>query len=96
MPTKLNQSISVATLTALCMMAGVARSDEGATDDLYQVSASVTGDGYGAAQPATCQEQRESAWFLHELSRTDGDTEPAAPAATCHADRYAESSAISD
>jgi len=45
MPTKLNQSISVATLTALCMMAGVARGDEG-TDDLYQAGANCGDDRY--------------------------------------------------
>jgi hypothetical protein len=32
MPTKLNNAITVATVAAICMMAGIARGDEG-TDD---------------------------------------------------------------
>jgi len=95
MTTKLNNSLAVATLTAICMMSGIARGDEG-SDDYFAVSANVAGDGSSPAQPLTCQEQREAAWFLHELSRTDGENDPQAPAVNCRADVYAESTAISD
>lgn len=38
MPTKLNNSLAVATLTAVCMMAGIARGEDGAEDYLVPAS----------------------------------------------------------
>ena len=95
MTTKLNKSLAVATLTAISMMAGIARGDEG-TDDYLAVGANFASDGGIAAQPLTCQEQRDAAWFLHEMARTDGETDPVAPAVNCRADNYAEITKISD
>ena len=38
----------------------------------------VSGNGHGEAtgEPLSCKEARETAWFVRELSRTDGDTNP--------------------
>ena len=94
MSTKLSNSLAVATLTAICMMAGVARGDEGA-GEFYAIAANSAGDGGYAPEALTCQEQRDAAWFLQEMSRTDGENNPQAPA-TCRAETYAESSAKTD
>jgi len=95
MTTKLNNSLAVATLTAISMMSGIARGDEG-TDGFFSVSANFVDDGSISVQPPTCKEQRESAWFLHEMARTDGENDPVAPAVNCRPDNYADSTAISD
>jgi hypothetical protein len=39
-----------------------------------------------AAEGPSCKEARETAWFLNELSRTDGNTNPEVPYIACGTD----------
>jgi hypothetical protein len=47
-------------------------------------------DGDRDTQPLTCKEQRETAWFNHEMQRTDGDVSPEAPTVACGGESSAD------
>lgn len=95
---KLNdtRAIAVATLTAICMMAGIARAEHSESSEMVFVDvAYIPGDNHGYAA-VDCKELRETAWFLGELARTDGDTTPEVAQPACRPDIIAESTVDAD
>ena len=86
------RALAVATLTAICVMAGLARAEDGGAEDYMIPAAYIPGDNGGnvGADPVTCKALREAAWFNHEIGRTDGDVAPAAPAVECRPEVFAE------
>ena len=92
------RAIALATLTAICVMAGIARAEDGGAEDYMIPAAFIPGDngGNGSTDPVTCKDLREAAWFLHEMERSDGEVSPAAPAVECRAELYAESTVDAD
>ena len=73
-------------LIALLALAGIARADDyGSPASFVLVSANGEGNGHEEVQgePMSCKEARETAWFIRELSRTDGDTNPEVAYAPC-------------
>ena len=98
---KLNntRAIALATLTAICVMAGFARAEDGGSEDHMIPAAFIPGDegnGGNGADALTCKDLRDNAWFIHEMERSDGEVSPAAPAVECRADVYAESTVDAD
>ena len=98
---KLNntRAIALATLTAICVMAGVARAEDGGAEDHLIPAAFIPGDNGGngnGSDAVSCKELREAAWFLHEMERSDGEVSPTAPAVECRAELYAESTVDAD
>jgi hypothetical protein len=93
-----NKAIAAATLTAIFAMAGFARADDGGHENYLMPVAYIAGDDGAspAAEPKTCQDVREEAWFLRQLELTDGDFAPETPAVYCKADIYAESTVDAD
>ena len=62
---------------ALIVFSGVANADDYDSPAAFVlVSANGNGHDEAVAQPLSCSEARETAWFIRELSRTDGDTNP--------------------
>lgn len=49
-----------------------------------------------AGEPMSCTEAQESAWFVRELSRTDGDTNPEVAYVSCGREIIARSAADVD
>jgi hypothetical protein len=95
------RAIAVATLTAICMMAGIARAEDGGSEDHMIPAAYIPGDngdngGNAGSDPVTCKDLRDVAWFNHELARSDGEVSPAAPGVECRPDVYAESTVDAD
>lgn len=92
------RAIAVATLTAICMMAGIVRAEDGGSEDYMIPAAYIPGDNGGNAgsDPVTCKELRDAAWFNHELSRSDGEVSPDAPKVDCRPDIFAESTVDAD
>lgn len=68
-------------LVALIAFSGVAQADDYAYPATF-VPVSASGNGGNGnhdealGEPLSCKEARETAWFIRELSRTDGDTNP--------------------
>jgi hypothetical protein len=66
-------------LVATVLFSGFAQADDYAAPGFVPVAA-YDGDGNGLEQvqgePMSCAEARETAWFIRELSRTDGETNP--------------------
>ena len=92
-----NRAIALASLTAICMMAGIARGEDGGGEDYLIPAAYFVGDNGAGSDPISCKELREAAWFNHEIGRSDGDVAPAAPAVECRPEVLAEfSTADSD
>jgi len=90
------RAITVATIAAICVMAGIARADDGGSED-YMIPAAFIAEGDGNGHDALgCKELREAAWFNRELERTDGDVSPDVPAVACRPDIYAESTVDAD
>ena len=86
-----NRAIALASLTAICMMAGIARGEDGGGEDYMIPAAYFLGDnGYAGSEPVSCREVREAAWFNHEIGRSDGDAAPTAPAVECRPEVLAE------
>lgn len=87
------RAIAVATLAAIFVMAGLARAEDGGAEDHMVPAAYIPADGNGGnagADPVTCKQLRDAAWFNHELARTDGEVTPVAPEAECRPDVFAE------
>jgi hypothetical protein len=87
------RAIALATLTAICVMAGIARAEDGGAEDHMVPAAYIPGDegnGGNGADALDCKELREAAWFIQELQRSDGDVTPAAAPVQCRSDVYAE------
>ena len=92
---KLNKTraIAVATVSAICLMAGLARAEDGGAEDYMIPAAFIPGDdgANAGSDPVTCKDLRDNAWFLHEMERSDGSVAPQAPEVACRPDIYAES-----
>ena len=84
------KAIVVATLAALLIPASFARAEANVLDEYPYATAFVPVDGDREPQPLTCKEQREIAWFNHEMTRTDGDVSPVAPKVACEAESSAD------
>ena len=65
-------------LATLIAFTGIAFADDyGYPTAFVPVSANGNGSHEEAlGEPLSCKEARETAWFVRELSRTDGDTNP--------------------
>ena len=65
-------------LVASIAFSGFAIADDYASPAVFvPVSADGNGNGHESlAEPMSCKEARETAWFIRELSRSDGDTDP--------------------
>jgi len=63
----------VNTLTAMFLVAGLAQAEIIVTEPVDQAP--------------SCKEARETAWFLGELARTDGNVNPEVPYIACDTDR---------
>lgn len=75
----LNKNLQL--LAALIAFCGAAQADDYAYPAAFvPVSANGNGgNGYHEeflGEPLSCKEARESAWFIRELSRSDGGTDP--------------------
>ena len=84
------RTVALATLTAICVMAGIARADDGGSEDHMVPAAYIPGDEGNGSDAVSCKELREAAWFIQELQRSDGDVTPAAAPVQCRSDVYAE------
>jgi len=93
--TSKKHAIALATVAAICTMAGLARADDGGAED-YMIPASFATDGGNAGGVLSCKEARELAWFNRELERSDGEVAPEVKPVTCHSDIYAESTVDAD
>jgi len=95
--TSKKHAIALATVAAICTMAGLARADDGGLEDYNFANPIPVAymPGNDGAAP-TCQELREAAWFIRELERTDGDVAPEVKPVNCHSDIYAESTVDAD
>ena len=85
-------------LVASIVFSGVALADDYASPAVF-IPVSATGDGNGhesAAEPLSCKEARESAWFIRELSRSDGDTNPEVAYVPCGRELLANATADYD
>ena len=88
--TSKKHAIALATVAAICTMAGLARADD------YMIPASAFIDRDNTGDVLSCKELREAAWFIRELERTDGDVSPEVKPVNCHSDIYAESTVDAD
>jgi hypothetical protein len=71
-------------LAALLVCSGVANADDYESPAAFVlVSADGNGHDESVAQPMSCREARETAWFIRELARTDGDTNPEVENVAC-------------
>ena len=89
------KAIAVATVAAISAMAGLARADDGGSEDYMIPAAYLAGDDNGGT-PATCAEVRAAAWFNHELERSDGDVSPKGDEPVCKPEYFAESTVDAD
>ena len=86
-------------LAALVAFSGIAHADDYAYPAAFvPVSANGNGNGHEEAlgEPLSCKEARETAWFIRELSRTDGDTNPEVGYVPCAREILAGSTADFD
>ena len=69
--------MSLATLTALCVLPGVSRADEGSE---FLLSVSYASDEARseerAREPVACKEANQTAWFLRQMQIDEGDVSP--------------------
>ena len=73
-------------LVASLLISGFAQADDYASPAFIPVSADggdANGHEESVGEPLSCKEARESAWFIRELSRTDGETNPDVEYAPC-------------
>lgn len=72
--------------------AGAACGAEGAGSGYRIVPVAYRPGETEEAEGQSCAQKRQHLWFLAELSRTDGNTDPEVPHVACNADReiYAE------
>ena len=71
----MNKKLNLA--AALIAFSSIALADDYASPAAF---VPVSDNGYGheevRAEPLSCTEARETAWFIRELKRSDGDTNP--------------------
>ena len=64
-------------LAVLFVFSGIAHADDYASAVAFvPVSAGGNGHEESVGEPLSCKEAREFAWFVRELSRSDGDPNP--------------------
>jgi hypothetical protein len=81
-------------LVASVLFSGFALADDYASPAFIPVSADggdANGHEESAGEPLSCSEARDTAWFIRELSRTDGDTNPDVEYTPCGREVLAES-----
>jgi hypothetical protein len=86
-------------LVASIVLSGLAHADDYAYPAVFiPVSANGNGNGHeeSLGEPLSCKEARETAWFIRELSRTDGDTNPEVAYVPCAREILAHSTADYD
>ena len=91
-----SKKLAVATIAAICTMAGLARADDGGAEDYMIPTALVVDNGSTVPTTLSCGEIREAAWFIHELERSDGDVAPRGEEPYCKPELFAESTADAD
>ena len=86
-------------LVASILFSGFAQADDYAAPGFIPVAA-YGGDANGLeelqGEPMSCAEARATAWFIRELSRTDGDTNPDVESVPCGHEVLANSVADPD
>ncbi len=87
----LKSNLSLATVTAIFVMSGLARADGG--DYLLPVAYIPDDVKSEPAEPTSCKALRDAAWFLAEMERSDGQVSPSVPAVNCSREIFADSSA---
>ncbi|HEX5128508.1 MAG TPA: hypothetical protein VFV90_02120 [Usitatibacter sp.] len=84
-------------LVASIVFSGLAMADDYASPAVFiPVSADGNGHEEANAEPMSCKEARETAWFIRELSRTDGNTNPEVEYVPCARELLAVSTADYD
>ena len=66
-------------LAASLLFTGFAQADDAAFAVFGPVPESANGNGVeeeSLGQPMSCKEARQTAWFIRDLKRTDGETNP--------------------
>lgn len=86
-----NRAIALASLTAICVMAGIARGDDVGIRE-YTIPVAY----FPGSDEISCKELREAAWFMGELERSEGYVAPAQPAVECRPEVLAEVAADAD
>jgi hypothetical protein len=93
----LNKKLNL--LVASVLFSGFAHADDYASPAQF-IPVSAAGDGNGheesLGEPLSCKEARETAWFIRELSRSDGDTNPEVAYVPCAREILAVSTADFD
>lgn len=84
-------NLSLAAVTAIFVMSGLARADGG--DYLLPVVYIPADMKSDSAEPTSCKALRDAAWFLAEMERSDGQVSPNVPAVKCDREIFAESGA---
>ena len=74
-------------LVASIVFSGLAMADDYASPAVF-IAVSANADAMGndevaLGEPMSCSEARETAWFIRELSRSDGNTSPEAEYVPC-------------
>lgn len=86
-------------LVASILVSGFAQADDYASPAFIPVaaeSAETIAHEESVGEPLSCREARDTAWFIRELSRTDGDTDPAVEYTPCGREVLAEAAADYD
>ena len=63
-------------LAALLAICSAAQADDYGSPAVFVPVGFAIEQEESSATPLSCKEARETAWFIRELSRTDGDTNP--------------------
>ena len=88
---------SLTAVTLVLAMSGFARAEDAAgTGDGGQFEPVSYDVSDVQSAPMSCRQARETAWFIRELSRTDGDVAPETPFIPCGNEVLAESSVDAD
>lgn len=85
-------------LVASIVFSGFAQADDYASPAVF-IAVSASGNEHeeeALGEPMSCKEARESAWFIRELSRSDGDTNPEVAYVPCAREILAVSTADVD
>jgi hypothetical protein len=83
-------------LAVLLAFSGPARADDYAYAVAFVPVGFETAQEESAGEPLSCEQARETAWFIRELSRTDGDTNPEMAYVPCEHQQLAEASVDAD
>jgi hypothetical protein len=89
---------SLNALTLSLALSGLAHADVNAVGDgqYFPVAYEPTDAAVQHSQPLSCKEARATAWFVRELSRTDGEADPEVAFTPCGNELMAKSTADAD